>query len=131
MPTTENQLLPDCSGFEKDIIDRQLKEKKKQEEYYNKRSKDLSVLNDGDEVWVKPHTLGERKWKKATVVAQRSEPRSYDIKMNTGEVLRRNRVDLRKSSESNDVSREQNGGEQNVDEEEHDQEGGKQLQCLK
>ena len=29
MPTTENQLLPDCSGFEKDIIDRQLKEKKK------------------------------------------------------------------------------------------------------
>ena len=64
MPTTENQLLPDCSGFEKDIIDRQLKEKKKQEEYYNKRSKDLSVLNDGDEVWVKPHTLGERKWKK-------------------------------------------------------------------
>ena len=64
MPTTENQLLPDCSRFEKDIIDRQLKEKK-QEEYYNKRSKHLSVLNDGDEVWVKPHTLGERKWKKS------------------------------------------------------------------
>ena len=82
-------------------------------------------------MWVKPHTLGERKWKTATVVAQRSEPRSYDIKMNTGEVLRRNRVDLRKSSESNDVSGEQNGGEQNVDKEEHDQEGGKQLQCKK
>ena len=79
-------------------------------------------------MWVKPHTLGERKWKKATVVAQRSEPHSYDIKMNTGEVLRRNRVDLRKSSESNDVSREQNSREQNVDEEEHDKEGGKQLQ---
>ena len=59
MPTTENQLLPDCSRFEKDIIDRQLKANK-QEEYYNKRSKDLSVLHDGDEVWVKPHTLGER-----------------------------------------------------------------------
>ena len=58
------------------------------------------------------------------------EPRSYDIQMNTGEVLRRNRVDLRKSSESDNVSGEQNGGEQNGDEE-HDQEGGKQLQRKK
>ena len=69
--------------------------------------------------------------KNATVVAQHNEPCSYDIKMNTGEVLRRNRVDLRKSLESNDISGEQNGGEKNVDEEEHDQEGVKQLQRKK
>ena len=39
MPTTENQLLPDCSGFEKDIIDRQLKEKNRR----NTTTKDLSI----------------------------------------------------------------------------------------
>ena len=67
MPMVEHRLFPDSSGQETDVLDRQLKQEK-QEEYYNKTSKDLPELKAGDEVWVKPHTLGQKKWKKATVV---------------------------------------------------------------
>ena len=59
---------------------------------------------------------------KATVIAQRTEPRSYDIQMNTGETLRRNRTDLRKSPETKDRE------EQDVDKESHGQKVGEQLQ---
>ena len=52
---------------------------------------------------------------KATVITQRTGPRSYDIQMNTGETLRRNRTDLRKSPETNDRE------EQDVDKESHGQ----------
>ena len=83
----ECHFFPDSSGQEtEDVRDRQLKQEK-QEEYYNKTSKDLPELKAGDEVWVKPHTLGQKKWKKAAVVAQRTELRSYDIQMNTGETF--------------------------------------------
>ena len=109
MPMVEHPLFPDSSSQETDVRDRQLKQEK-QEEYYNKTSKDLPELKAGDEVWVKPHTLGQKKWKKATVVTQRTEPCSYDIQMNTGETLRRNRIDLRKSPETND--REEQGRRQ-------------------
>ena len=61
-------------------------------------------------------------WKKATGVAQRTEPRSFDIQMNTGETLRRNRIDFRKSPETNDRE------EQDVDKENHGQNVGEQLQ---
>ena len=111
MPMVEHRLFPDSSSQETDVLDRQRKQEK-QEEYYNKTSKDLPELKAGDEVWVKPHTLGQKKWKKATVVTQRTEPRSYDIQMNTGETLRRNRIDLKKSPETNDRE------EQDVDKEE-------------
>ena len=111
MPMVEHRLFPDSSSQETDVLDRQRKQEK-QEEYYNKTSKDLPELKAGDEVWVKPHTLGQKKWKKATVVTQRTEPRSYDIQMNTEETLRRNRIDLKKSPETNDRE------EQDVDKEE-------------
>ena len=64
MPMVEHRLFPDSSSQETDIRDRQLKQKK-QEEYYNKTSKDLPELKAGDEVWVKPHThLDKRNGKK-------------------------------------------------------------------
>ena len=63
MPMVEHRLFPDSSGQEADIRDRQLKQKK-QEEYCNKTSKDLPELKAGDEVWVKPHTLGQKNGKK-------------------------------------------------------------------
>ena len=59
MPMVEHRLFPDSSGQETDVRDRQLKQEK-QEEYYNKTSKDLPELKAGDEVWVKPHTLGQK-----------------------------------------------------------------------
>ena len=77
MPMVEHRLFPDSSGQEIDIRDRQLKQKK-QEDYCNKTSKDLPELKAGDEVRVKPHTLGQKKWKKATVITQRTEPRPFD-----------------------------------------------------
>ena len=81
----------------------------------------MPELKAGDEVWV-THTLGQKKWKKATVVTQLTAPRSYDIQMNTGETLRRNRIDLKKSPETSDRE------EQDVDKESHGQNVGEQLQ---
>ena len=59
------------------------------------RAKDLPALKEGDDIWIKPQHLGLSRWLRGTVVAERSEPRSYDVKASTREVIRRNRKHLK------------------------------------
>jgi len=69
----------------------------RQAHYYNKHAKDLSVLEEGDVVRMKPFVLGQKVWQKGQVL-RRLDERSYEIDTGNG-VYRRNRVHIRKSDE--------------------------------
>uniref|UniRef100_A0AAY4BL29 Reverse transcriptase/retrotransposon-derived protein RNase H-like domain-containing protein n=1 Tax=Denticeps clupeoides TaxID=299321 RepID=A0AAY4BL29_9TELE len=62
--------------------------------YYNRHAKDLGALQQGDRVRIQPgeHT---KAWTKATVVKP-VDHRSYDVQLDSGNILRRNRRHLRK-----------------------------------
>ena len=66
--------------------------------YYDKGSKDLDPLSEGDIVRIKPTVMGKKVWEKGTVLECLDE-RSYNVLCDNG-VIRRNRVHLRKSEES-------------------------------
>ena len=62
--------------------------------YYNRTAKDLSVLQPGDTVAIKPEGLAkEQQWRNGSIV-QRNPFRSYDVEVD-GKLLRRNRVHLK------------------------------------
>ena len=65
----------------------------RQAKYYNKGTHDLSPLEEGAVVRMRPFTLGQKAWEKATVT-KRYDERSYEVESEKG-TYRRNRVDLR------------------------------------
>ena len=77
-----------------------LKERKaKQEHYYNRGTRELTELQPGDTVRMKPLPTDRQKlWKKGVVVKQVA-PRSYEVDLQ-GSVYRRNRRHLVKIKES-------------------------------
>ena len=79
-------------------IDRQQSRVKKQKRYNNVGAKSLSPLKVGDVTRMRPHQLGDNKLNKA-IVKERLGFRSYVIDVN-GQTYRRNRVDLRKTEET-------------------------------
>ncbi|KAL3980052.1 solute carrier family 39 (zinc transporter), member 14 [Sarotherodon galilaeus] len=80
-----------------------MKNRERQTKYYNRTAKDMDTLNPGDLVRVQPfepHTL----WTKARVCNTLGN-RSYDVELDNGRVLRRNRRHLRRAEEvKNDMS---------------------------
>lgn len=98
LPTKRSLLQPRVFYPEKEK--RKLQEKQEgQERLYNRKTKDLQPLEEGDVVLMKPFKLGQREWKKA-VVTKRVDERSYDVEEQEGEgVYRRNRCHLRKTKE--------------------------------
>lgn len=74
--------------------------------YYDRYSKDLEALEEGECVRIKPMTLGNKVWKKGTV-SKRLDERSYEVDTEDG-TLRRNRVYLRKTNEANDEQKDKN-----------------------
>ena len=77
MSTSSNLLKP------KEISNEHVKQSKKYNNlrssvYFNKGSKDLEPLNEGDTVRIKPTVMGEKTWKKGTVL-ERLDERSYNI----------------------------------------------------
>ena len=66
----------------------------KMKHYFDRKAKDLKPLGEGDAVVMKPMKLGQKEWKRGTVV--RGEGRSYDVETQEGTVLQRNRVHLKK-----------------------------------
>ena len=68
-----------------------------QAKYYNRSSRDLAALEEGDIVRMKPLIQGQRVWKKA-LVNKRFDERSYEIETPEA-TYRRNRVHLRKTNE--------------------------------
>ena len=99
IPTTAELLEPRVVKE----MDQQQSRVKKQMRYYNVGAKSLSPLKVGDVVRMRPHQLGDNKWKKA-IVKERLDFRSYQIDVN-GQLYRRNRVDLRKTEETPDNTR--------------------------
>ena len=70
---------------------------KKQKKNFDKHAKDLTRLEEGDTVRMKPFTKGDKKWSKATVT-RRLDDRSYEVEANET-TYRRNRVHLKKTLE--------------------------------
>ena len=69
-----------------------------QAKYYNRGARDLQPLEPGDTVRVEPWRAGTKEWQKG-VVKSRIYKRSYEVELPQG-LLRRNRVELRKSNEA-------------------------------
>ena len=66
--------------------------------YYNRHTKDLEELEEGNVVRMRPFQLGKKTWDKA-LVKKRLDERSYEIEANDT-TYRRNRVDIKKTTES-------------------------------
>ncbi|XP_028809432.1 uncharacterized protein K02A2.6-like isoform X2 [Denticeps clupeoides] len=90
MPMHDNLLHPKVVHTQQG----QIENRKRQAAYYNRHAKDLGALQQGDRVRIQPgeHT---KAWTKATVVKP-VDHRSYDVQLDSGNILRRNRRHLRK-----------------------------------
>ena len=71
--------------------------KARQAANYDRSAKALPVLTPGDTVRIQP-TRGHEVWRKAVVTAQLFN-RSYEVRTQSGTIIRRNRRHLRKSTE--------------------------------
>ena len=96
LPTAGTLLQPKIEERTED----KLKERKaKQEHYYNRGTRELTELQPGDTVRMKPLPTDRQKlWKKGVVVKQVA-PRPYEVDLQ-GSVYRRNRRHLVKTKES-------------------------------
>ena len=76
------------------VLEEKAKKTTKSQMYYNRTAKDLSVLQPGDTVAIKPEGLTKgRQWRKAFIV-QKNPFYSYDVEVDD-KLLRRNRVHLK------------------------------------
>ena len=97
LPTTQSLLLPRTINLE--VEKKELQQRPQaQGKYYNRSSKDLPSLSEGDVVRMKPFKLGDKSWRKVQVTA-RLDKRLYTVEMDDGAVYRRNRQLLRKMSQ--------------------------------
>lgn len=96
LPTTAKLLRPKTI---KGIAKRLEHNQQNQKHYYDRSSKPLSKLQQGDTVRIRT----DRSWKPAVVVRCCAEPRSYIVKTSSGQLLRRNRRDLIKTSEQQPI----------------------------
>ena len=92
LPTTKELLKPQCVPAE--TVKRKTQAKQaRQALYYNRGTRDLSPLEEGAQVRMRPFRLGKRVWEQA-MVAKRHDERSYKVETEKG-TYRRNRADLR------------------------------------
>ena len=94
MPTVTSLLKPKLI---ENIKVKKEESKNKQSKYYNRGAKELSELERGDIVRIKPQS--GKVWEKAKVIAK-VDVRSYTVKTEDGRIYRRNRRHLKKTSES-------------------------------
>ena len=93
LPTREDLLKPELPKNLKKLVKR---DSRRQERSFNHKVKPLQPLHPGDVMRMKPHTNGQKEWKKA-IVWRRLDERSYYIKV-AGELYRQNRVDWKKKT---------------------------------
>lgn len=96
LPISEKLLNPEAPENSREKLELV---RKKQKFYYDRHSKPLTPLIEGDEVRIRPYNLNNKEWKPASVI-KRLDQRSYEVLTESGKVLRRNRVDIRKSVSS-------------------------------
>ncbi|XP_044759023.1 uncharacterized protein LOC123316837 [Coccinella septempunctata] len=63
--------------------------------YFNKNTRPLPDLKEGQNVTVYNHV--KKYWQPGQIVREHQSPRSFVVKTEKGEIIRRNRIDLRKS----------------------------------
>ena len=95
LPTREDLLKPELPKNIKKLLKR---DSRRQERSFNHKVRPLQPLYPGDVVRMKPHTNGQKEWKKA-IVWRTLDERSYHVKV-VGEYYRRNWVDLKKTAEA-------------------------------
>ena len=94
LPVNEKLLNPQYDGVK---VQNALKEKQHtQKYYYDRGAKPLQQLNPDDQIRVQ----NENKWEPATVESKAKTPRSYVIRTERGQKLRRNRRHLMKTTEN-------------------------------
>ena len=73
--------------------------KKQQEQkcYYDRNTKPLKPLKPGDQVRIRSD---KKRWEPGLVESKRPEPRSFNIKTDSGSILRRNREHILKTEEN-------------------------------
>ena len=91
LPTTKELLKP--QSVQTETVKKKTQARQaRQVMYYNKGARDLSLLEEGDVVRMRPFRHGQKVWQKATVT-KRHDERSYEVESESG-TYRRNRVDL-------------------------------------
>ena len=98
LPTTSNLLQPRGTETLKEEKRKLKTQQRRQAKTYNRNAKDLTILQKGDSVRLKPYKQSCTEWEKA-VVKRRLDQRSYEIETEKGLRLRRNRRDLKRTSE--------------------------------
>ena len=81
---------------------------------HDKNAKDLSVMEEGQVIRMKPYVLGEKEWKKG-IVMRRLDERSYDVCTEDGEIFRRNRKFLKPTRETMDGSDKSTRGRKSLE----------------
>ena len=74
------------------------KGQEQQVRYFNQGTRSLREQTEGNVVRMKPFRLGDKVWKKATIITRLDEI-SYNVEMPDGGVYRRTRCHLRKTPE--------------------------------
>lgn len=93
--------LPICADLLKPALCQNVKERLLQRQtinknYFNKTATDLKPLKDDQNVVIYNHV--DKYWEPGKIVQQHSSPRSYQVLNSSGDVLRRNRLDLKLSN---------------------------------
>ena len=95
LPITEDLLKPYGMKLEKFKTE---EKQRKSAEYYNQGAKELTPLVEGQSVRMKPFALGDRVWKRGQI-AKRLDERSYEVQVEDGNLVNRNRVHLKTTAE--------------------------------
>ncbi|KAK3752443.1 hypothetical protein QZH41_003511 [Actinostola sp. cb2023] len=107
LPTTDTLLTPKTVERETEIT-RIKDQQERQAFYFNRNAYKLTPLQQGDTVRMKPFSLGDRKWQKATV-KQRLDDRLYEVENPADTTtFRRNRVHLNKTNATRPQESNQN-----------------------
>ena len=109
IPMKANLLTPEIAET---ILEEKAKKTAKSEMYYNRTAKDLSVLQPGDTVTIKPEgvTKGQQ-WRKGLV--QKLPYHSYNVEVD-GKTLRRNRVQLKPVGKPTNLGKTQSAQKPNA-----------------
>lgn len=81
LPITKEPLKPQSVGTEA-VKTKIQAQQERQAKYYNKRARDLSPLEEGSVVRMRPFTFGKKVWEKA-MVTKRLDERSYEVETQT------------------------------------------------
>lgn len=107
IPVKDNLLKPKIqplSNMRNKLIDRQNIQKK----YFDRNSKQLSKLKPGMIVKVKNFKGNKDRWQDGMIIGKNRYPRSYNVKLNTGNIVDRNRkhiiINKNKSNRNVNVS---------------------------